>query len=83
MSADVSSTAPAAPAGPADVAAVAIGASAGGIDAVERLLAALPACTPFCVLVVLHLPSRRSSRLVEIFAPQCALPVEEPMDKQP
>lgn len=67
----------------APYAAVAIGASAGGLDAVDKLLAALPAETPFAVFVVLHLPAGRPSRLAEIFSLRCAVPVEEPVDKQP
>lgn len=63
--------------------ALVIGASAGGIDAVERLLAALPARCRLAVFVVLHLPAGRPSRLAQIFSGRCALPVVEPLDKQP
>ncbi|MBC8056763.1 MAG: chemotaxis protein CheB [Rhizobiales bacterium] len=63
--------------------AVVIGASAGGIDALLKLLPALPADAGVAVFVVLHLPRDRRSLLVEIFAPKCAVPVVEPADKEP
>src|SRR5687768_13833465 len=43
--------------------AVAIGASAGGVQALRTLLAALPADLPAAVLVVLHLDPRTRSVL--------------------
>ena len=60
-----------------------MGTSAGGIEALSAVLPALPAnvCAP--VFVVLHLPRERPSRLVEIFAPKCAVPVREALDKEP
>jgi len=64
------------------ISAVVFGASAGGIEALSMLLAALPAELPAAVLVVLHLPRDRPSLLVEIFAPMCALPVQEAQDKE-
>lgn len=63
--------------------AVAIGASAGGIDALGRLLPALPASMPVPVFVVLHLPRERPSLLVDIFAPRCAMRIREAQDKEP
>jgi two-component system chemotaxis response regulator CheB len=63
--------------------AVAIGASAGGIDALGRVLPALPASLPVPVFVVLHLPRERPSLLVDIFAPRCALTLKEAQDKEP
>ncbi len=44
---------------------------------------ALPATLPVPVLAVLHLPRDRSSRIAEVLAPYCALPVREAEDKQP
>jgi len=64
------------------VSAIVIGASAGGIEALTVLLPALPQGLPAAVLVVLHLPRDRPSLLVEIFAPKCALPVQEAQDKE-
>jgi len=63
--------------------AVVIGASAGGVQALSEIL---PALRPDCgaaIFVVLHLPRERPSRLVEIFAPKCAVPVREALDKEP
>jgi two-component system chemotaxis response regulator CheB len=64
------------------ISAVVFGASAGGIEALSMLLAALPAELPAAVMGVLHLPRDRPSLLVEIFAPMCALPVQEAQDKE-
>ena len=63
--------------------AIAIGTSAGGVEALSRLLPALPKGLGAAVFVVLHLPRHRPSLLAEIFAPRCALPVREALDKEP
>jgi two-component system chemotaxis response regulator CheB len=63
--------------------AVVIGASAGGIEALLLLLPALPAGLRAPVFIVQHLPRDRASLLVEIFAPRCAVPLQEAQDKQP
>jgi two-component system chemotaxis response regulator CheB len=63
--------------------AIAIGTSAGGVEALSRLLPALPKGLRAAVFVVLHLPRHRPSLLAEIFAPRCALPVREALDKEP
>lgn len=63
--------------------AVVIGASAGGVEALGRLLAALPANCRAAVLVVLHLPPERPSHLAEVLAARCNLPVREALDKAP
>ncbi|MEO6363623.1 MAG: chemotaxis protein CheB [Caldimonas sp.] len=63
--------------------AVVIGASAGGVEAISVLLAALPASSSLSVFVVLHLPRSRPSLLAGIFGPKCALPVAEAQDKEP
>lgn len=60
-----------------------IGASAGGVAALQVVLGALPAALPAPVLAVLHLPRDRSSRITDVLAPYCALPVREAEDKQP
>jgi two-component system chemotaxis response regulator CheB len=62
--------------------AIAIGASAGGIDALGAVLPALPATLRAAVFVVVHVPPGRPSLLAEIFAPRCALPVREALDKE-
>ncbi len=61
---------------------IAIGASAGGVDAVGRLLAVLPAHTRAAVVVVLHVPPDRPSGLAPLFNERCALPVTEAEDKE-
>lgn len=65
------------------VEAVVIGASSGGVEALTRVLPALPADTRASVFVVLHLPRERGSLLVDVFAPRCKLPVREVHDKDP
>lgn len=61
---------------------VAIGASAGGVEALGVLLAALPADFAAAVLIVLHIPPDRPSRLPELFRARCALPLREAVDKE-
>jgi len=63
--------------------AIAIGTSAGGVEALSRLLPALPQGSPVAVFVVLHLPRERPSLLVDIFAPKCGMVVCEASDKEP
>lgn len=67
----------------ARIRAVAIGTSAGGVEALSTLLPALPRDSSVSFFVVIHLPRERPSLLVSLFAPRCALPVEEAFDKQP
>jgi two-component system chemotaxis response regulator CheB len=65
------------------IAAIAIGASTGGVEALARILPALPDGTAASVFVVLHLPRERTSLLAGIFAPRCRLPVRDVRDKDP
>jgi len=65
------------------VEAVVIGTSAGGVGALGKLLPALPAETPFPVVVVVHVARGRQSALIEVFAPRCAVAVREATDKEP
>lgn len=60
-----------------------VGASAGGVAALQAIVQALPAGMSVPVLVVLHVPRDRNSRIVEVLAPHCAVPVREAEDKQP
>jgi two-component system, chemotaxis family, protein-glutamate methylesterase/glutaminase len=62
---------------------IVIGASAGGIDALMRLLPALPADLQAPVCVVLHLPPQGESLLAQIFADRCKLAVKEVEDGEP
>ena len=63
--------------------AVVIGASAGGVDALMKVLVGLPASFTLPVMVVLHLPEDKPSRLPEILAYRLEVRVSEAMDKQP
>ncbi|MEO8631212.1 MAG: chemotaxis protein CheB, partial [Betaproteobacteria bacterium] len=60
---------------------VVIGASAGGVDALDALLPHLAGA--MAVIVVVHLPEGKPSLLVEIFSPRCKLAVKEVEDKEP
>lgn len=62
-------------------AAVAIGGSAGGIQALLRILPALPATLPFPILIVLHVPPDQDHGLVGLFEGRCRLRVCEAEDK--
>jgi two-component system chemotaxis response regulator CheB len=64
------------------VEAVVVGASAGGIQALGVLLPALPAETPFPIIIVLHLPPRSPSAIVDVFAKRCAIAVREASSKE-
>jgi two-component system, chemotaxis family, protein-glutamate methylesterase/glutaminase len=63
--------------------AVVIGASAGGIEALSFVLAGLKPTCEVPVLIVLHLPQTRESRLLTILGSKSTLPVIEVEDKQP
>jgi two-component system chemotaxis response regulator CheB len=65
------------------IAAVVIGASAGGVEALMRVLPALPAGLSAPIFVVLHLPRERPSLLAQLFGARCALRVVEAEDKMP
>ncbi|MEO5696191.1 MAG: chemotaxis protein CheB, partial [Burkholderiaceae bacterium] len=61
---------------------VAIGASAGGLEAISELLAALPADTGMAFLIVQHLDPHHGSMLSEILAKRTRMPVDEAFDGQ-
>lgn len=61
--------------------ALVIGASAGGIDALLRLLPGLQPEFRFPVVVVLHIPEERDSRLAEVFQQHLSMPVLQAQDK--
>jgi chemotaxis response regulator CheB len=54
---------------------VAIGASAGGLDALTKLLAAVPADTGMAFVVIQHLSPTHESMLAEILARSTSMPV--------
>lgn len=62
---------------PGPCCAVAIGASAGGVQALRTVVAALPADLPAAVLVVLHLDPRGTSRLPALLAAVTPLRVHD------
>lgn len=60
-----------------------VGASAGGVDALGRVLPALEPGLPASVSVVVHVPPDRPSLLAELFGAKCRIPVKEAEDKEP
>lgn len=62
--------------------AVVIGASAGGVGALLRLLPGLPADYGRAVVAVLHIPDGRQSQLAQVFQQRMRLPVHEAQDKE-
>ncbi len=63
--------------------AIVIGASAGAVGALQVLLPSLPTTLQAPVLVVVHVPPKRRSALVGVFADRCPLLVKEAEDKEP
>src|SRR4051812_43466039 len=62
---------------------IVIGASAGGVPALQQLLAGLPATLPAAVLIVLHIPAHTPSQLHTILARAGTLPVTPATDAEP
>ncbi|PWT88103.1 MAG: chemotaxis protein CheB [Blastocatellia bacterium] len=62
---------------------VLIGASAGGVEALQTLIGRLPADLPAAVFVVLHMPAQRPSYLAQIFSRTAKLRVKEAYDREP
>ena len=56
---------------------VGVGASAGGLEAVERLLRQLPEDTGMAFVIVQHLDPNHESRLTEILSRATSMPVAE------
>lgn len=62
--------------------AVVIGGSAGGLDALLRILPGLPATFRLPVVTLLHLPNDAESELASVLRARTAIPVREAMDKE-
>jgi two-component system chemotaxis response regulator CheB len=62
---------------------VALGASLGGLQAVQTLLRGIPAQFGCTMVLTQHRRADPDSMLVELLAKHCALPVVEPEDKTP
>jgi two-component system CheB/CheR fusion protein len=62
---------------------VAIGASAGGLDALERLFQALPASTGAAFVVVQHLSADHRSMMDTLLARHTAMPIKVAQQDQP
>jgi two-component system, chemotaxis family, protein-glutamate methylesterase/glutaminase len=62
---------------------VAVGASAGGIDALLTLLDQVPAPLHVPIVVVLHLPDDRESRLADLFSTRLKVAVDEAQPHAP
>jgi two-component system chemotaxis response regulator CheB len=63
--------------------AIIVAGSAGGVEALIKVLAGLPEGMRTPVICMLHLPANRDSRLAELFAERLPVPVREAADKQP
>ena len=62
--------------------AIAIGASAGGISALLQILKPLPENYRLPLIIVLHLPNDRDSKLAAVFQHHVAMPVQQARDKE-
>lgn len=63
--------------------AIIIGASAGCLDALSKILPLLPADYPYPIMVVVHLPSDKDSLMAKLLNEKCTLTVQEAEDKDP
>src|SRR5436190_1202751 len=62
---------------------IVVGASAGGVEALRSMVAALPPTLPASVLVVLHVPRESPSALPRILARSGPLPAQTAVDGEP
>jgi two-component system chemotaxis response regulator CheB len=60
-----------------------LGASAGGIEALTRVMASLPENLPASLFVVVHIPAHMPSLLPKIFSRSAPLPAVHPVDGEP
>lgn len=59
---------------------VVIGASAGGVEALSKLVAMLPSPFPAAICIVMHVPADGASVLPHILGRRCDLPVTHATD---
>ena len=62
--------------------AIIVAGSAGGVEALIKVLSGLPQAMQVPVICMLHLPANRDSRLAELFGERLPVPVAEAADKQ-
>ena len=65
-----------------DIDVIIIGGSAGALDVLLKVFAALPETMTFALIVIMHLPDDRKSRLVEVLQMHTAHAVSEAEDKE-
>jgi two-component system, chemotaxis family, protein-glutamate methylesterase/glutaminase len=65
------------------IAAALIGGSAGALEVVRQVLAALPARPAVPIVVLLHLPERSQDRMAELLDHGVAVAVKQAEDKEP
>ncbi len=65
------------PPGAARLAVVGIGASAGGLSALQQLVHAIPADSGMAFVVIMHLDPARESRIAELLQDRADIPVEQ------
>ena len=66
-----------------ELSVVAIGASLGGLEALQKILANLPAKLGASVVIAQHRRRDPDSQLCSLLARRCPLPISEPEDKTP
>jgi two-component system CheB/CheR fusion protein len=62
---------------------VALGASAGGLEALQGFFAGMPADPRFAFVVITHLPPQHASRMAEVLRRATRMPVSEAQDAEP
>lgn len=65
-----------------DIDAIVIGASAGAVEALTKLLPALKPGFPVPIIVVVHVPADRRSAMADLFRAKCTLEVREAEGKE-
>jgi two-component system CheB/CheR fusion protein len=66
--------------GPGDFSVVAIGASAGGLEALRKLMAALPVGNDMAFVLVQHLDPTHESMMVDLLAGHTTMTVQQAAD---